>query len=109
MKAGATSASHKFDYRITADLTGQEGSGIRRGRRTKPCGYQNGNSQHLHARHDLNLVSARHRSHPAGEFEGCTSVAEPMLTHCQAIRSATATEVLNAINGTDLAARKIRT
>ncbi|MCJ2105694.1 hypothetical protein MKK70_09975 [Methylobacterium sp. E-041] len=124
MKAGATSASHELDHRITADLAGQEGSGIRRGRRTKPCGYHSGYSQHLHARHDLNLVSARHRFQAAGETEGCTSVAEPMLTRCQAIRSATAfipqaaphslslaaakaNEILALLDGTGFVVRKV--
>lgn len=90
MEAGATSASHELDHRITADLFERKGSGIRRGRQTKPGGY----FQHLHARHDLNLVGARHRFQPAGEIEGCASAAEPMLTRGRAIRSATTADRL---------------
>ena len=89
VEAGAASASHELDHSITADLAEREGSGICRGRQTKPGGYHSGYSQHLHARHDLNLVGARHRFQPAGEIEGCASTAEPMLTRRRAIRSAT--------------------
>ena len=91
VEARTASVGHALDHGVATDqfgLTECEGSGIRRRREIKASSDHCGNSENLHAYHDLNLVSARHPLRPTGEIEGCTALAEPMLTQAWSLCSA---------------------